>query len=126
MCGAFLKRTTGLEPATPSLGSRSRGLADAVSCHCKAHEDRRFGLIGPVRRNGTDARSRPAVCKCLQLGAEERSCTRSSSCSNENSGVWTPMTTSPSFRYACDQARTYGFWRSQLTQVSVQKFTRTT
>src|SRR5215218_4175029 len=36
------------------------------------------------------------------------------------------MTTNPSFRYACDQARTYGSWRSQLMQVSVQKFTRTT
>ena len=48
------------------------------------------------------------------------------SCSNENSGVWTPMTISPSSRYARDQARTYGSWRSQLMQVSVQKFTSTT
>src|SRR4051794_30705540 len=48
------------------------------------------------------------------------------SCSNENSGVWTPMTTRPSSRYACDQARTYGSVRSQLMQVSVQKSTSTT
>src|SRR4051812_40089759 len=48
------------------------------------------------------------------------------SCSNENSGVWTPMTTNPSSRYASDQARTYGSWRSQLMHVHVQKFTRTT
>src|SRR4051794_31511546 len=48
------------------------------------------------------------------------------SCSNPNSGVCTPITTSPSSRYACDHARTYGSWRSQLMQVSVQKFTSTT
>ena len=29
-------------------------------------------------------------------------------------------------RRPADQARTYGFWRSQLMQVSVQKFARTT
>ena len=28
-------------------------------------------------------------------------------------------------RRPADQARTYGFWRSQLMQVSVQKFTTT-
>src|SRR5215210_5163391 len=48
------------------------------------------------------------------------------SCSNENSGVCTPITTSPSSRYACDHARTYGSWRSQLMHVRVQKFTSTT
>jgi hypothetical protein len=52
--------------------------------------------------------------------------TRSISCSNENSGVWTPITMSPSSRYACDHARTYGSVRSQLMHVSVQKSTRTT
>jgi hypothetical protein len=30
------------------------------------------------------------------------------------------MTTNPSLRWACDHARTYGSWRSQLMQVSVQ------
>ena len=43
-----------------------------------------------------------------------------------NSGVWTPITISPSSRYARDHARTYGSWRSQLMHVSVQKFTSTT
>src|SRR4051794_10922802 len=52
--------------------------------------------------------------------------TPSMSCSNENSGVWTPTTTSPSSAYACDHARTYGSWRSQLMHVHVQKFTSTT
>src|SRR3954447_11464016 len=52
--------------------------------------------------------------------------TRSRSCSNENSGVWTPTTISPSSRYAFDHARTYGSWRSRLVHVSVQKFTSTT
>src|SRR5215216_1288800 len=52
--------------------------------------------------------------------------TRPTSCSNPNSGVWTPMTISPSSRYARDHARTYGSWRSQLMHVSVQKFTSTT
>src|SRR5256885_1601509 len=36
------------------------------------------------------------------------------------------MTTRPSSRYACDQARTYAAVRSQLMQVNVQKSTRTT
>ena len=36
------------------------------------------------------------------------------------------MTTNPSSRYACDHARMYGSWRSQLMHVQVQKFTRTT
>src|SRR3954469_17285867 len=52
--------------------------------------------------------------------------TRSRSCSNENSGVWIPMATNPSFRYACDHARMYGAVRSQLMHVSVQKSTSTT
>src|SRR5215211_4565843 len=51
--------------------------------------------------------------------------TPSKSCSNENSGVCTPITTKPSARYACDHARTYGSWRSQLMHVHVQKFTST-
>jgi hypothetical protein len=33
MCGAFLKRTTGLEPATPSLGSLFRLRTGAYSEH---------------------------------------------------------------------------------------------
>src|SRR3954471_491158 len=36
------------------------------------------------------------------------------------------MTIDPSPWQACDHARTYGSWRSQLMHVSVQKFTRTT
>src|SRR4051812_8351712 len=59
-----------------------------------------------------------------------RSCTarrtRSTSCSKENSGVWTPMTTRPSSRYACAHALSQGSVRSQLMQVRVQKSTRTT
>src|SRR4051812_17047824 len=52
--------------------------------------------------------------------------TRSTSCSNENSGVCTPSTIKPSSRYAWDQALMYGCVRSQLMHVSVQKSTRTT
>jgi hypothetical protein len=43
--------------------------------------------------------------------------TLSGLCSNPNSGVCTPMTTSPWPAYFPAQARTQGSWRSQLTQV---------
>ena len=46
--------------------------------------------------------------------------------SKPNSGVWTPITVSPSSRYLAAQARRYGSVRSQLTQVYVQKSTSTT
>src|SRR5215510_11011449 len=46
--------------------------------------------------------------------------------SNVNSGVCTPMTTSPRSLYWAAHARTYGTVRSQLMQVYVQKSTRTT
>src|SRR6478672_10489748 len=52
--------------------------------------------------------------------------TRSTSCSNENSGVCTPTTVSPSSRYAFHHARTYGAVRSQLMHVSVHTSTTTT
>src|ERR687897_752456 len=52
--------------------------------------------------------------------------TFSTSRSNENSGVWTPMTTRPRSRYFSDHARTKASVRSQLMQVYVQKSTRTT
>src|SRR2546430_1038605 len=45
---------------------------------------------------------------------------------NGNSGVWTPITTRLLPPYFSAQARTYGNVRSQLTQVKVQKSTRTT
>src|SRR5256885_7574052 len=48
------------------------------------------------------------------------------SCSKENSGVWTPITTSPLSPYFFAQARRYGRVRSQLMQVKVQKSTATT
>src|SRR2546430_15417789 len=48
------------------------------------------------------------------------------SCSKENSGVWTPITTSPLSPYFFAQARRYGRVRSQLMQVKVQKSTPTT
>ena len=41
--------------------------------------------------------------------------------SNENSGVWMPIVTSPSDRYRSSHARTYGSDRSQLMHVYVQK-----
>ena len=52
--------------------------------------------------------------------------TLSTFASNENSGVCTPMTTSPCSLYRSAHARTYGTVRSQLMQVYVQKSTRTT
>src|SRR6266851_8269009 len=52
--------------------------------------------------------------------------TFSMSCSKGNSGVWTPITTSPSSRYFFAHARRYGRVRSQLMQVKVQKSTATT
>src|SRR5437667_2683680 len=51
--------------------------------------------------------------------------TLSMSPSNPNSGVWTPITVRPSPRYLSAHARRYGSVRSQLTQVYVQKSTRT-
>src|SRR5205823_14250442 len=48
------------------------------------------------------------------------------SCSKENSGVWTPITTSPLWPYFFAQARRYGRVRSQLMQVKVQRSTATT
>src|SRR6266550_3681627 len=47
-------------------------------------------------------------------------------CSNENSGVCTPITTRPWSLYFSSHARTYGSVRSQLMQVYVQKLTTTT
>jgi hypothetical protein len=47
-------------------------------------------------------------------------------CSNSNSGVWIPTTTSPFSRYLSCQARMRGSVRSQLIQVYVPKSTRTT
>src|SRR6476646_8853170 len=59
-----------------------------------------------------------------------KSCDRatmlSTLCSNPNSGVWTPRTVRPASAYFAAHARTYGSVRSQLTQVYVQKSTRTT
>src|SRR3954447_1320156 len=52
--------------------------------------------------------------------------TFSTSRSNGNSGVWTPMTTRPRSRYFSDHARTKASVRSQLMHVYVQKSTRTT
>src|SRR4029078_2814483 len=52
--------------------------------------------------------------------------TLSTSPSNVNSGVWTPMTTSPCSLYLAAHARMYGAVRSQLMQVYVQKSTSTT
>ena len=52
--------------------------------------------------------------------------TFSGSCSKENSGVCTPITTSPWPSYFLAQARTYGSDRSQLMHVYVQKLTTTT
>src|SRR5437016_7998080 len=52
--------------------------------------------------------------------------TLSTCSSNENSGVCTPMTTSPCSLYRAAHARTYGTVRSQLMHVYVQKSTRTT
>ncbi len=47
--------------------------------------------------------------------------TRSIACSNENSGVWTPMTTNPSFRQACDH--THVRLRAQrVMYLRVQKY----
>src|SRR5438552_3949276 len=46
--------------------------------------------------------------------------------SKGNSGVWTPITTSPLSPYFFAQARRYGRVRSQLMQVKVQKSTATT
>src|SRR5215469_12421987 len=46
--------------------------------------------------------------------------------SNTNSGVCTPITTSPCFLYFASQARTYGSWRRQLMHVYVQKSIKTT
>src|SRR5882757_3377887 len=46
--------------------------------------------------------------------------------SKANSGVCTPMTTSPSFLYFSAQASTYGTDRKQLMQEYVQKSMRTT
>src|SRR5437016_13992625 len=48
------------------------------------------------------------------------------SCSNENSGVCTPITTSPASLYFAAQLLTYGIGRSELIHVYVQKFTSTT
>ena len=50
----------------------------------------------------------------------------SRSCSNGNSGEWTPSTTNPSSRYFSAQARTYGTVRSQLMHEKVQNWTATT
>src|SRR5579872_3488454 len=46
--------------------------------------------------------------------------------SNANSGVWTPITTSPCVAYLSDHARTYGIARRQLMHEYVQKSTSTT
>src|SRR5215472_4091054 len=48
------------------------------------------------------------------------------SCSNENSGVCTPITTSPASLYFVAQLFTYGIGRSELIHVYVQKFISTT
>src|SRR5580765_6286487 len=48
------------------------------------------------------------------------------SCSNENSGVCTPITTRPESRYFAAQLLMYGCGRSELMQVYVQKDTSTT
>src|SRR5712691_7268391 len=48
------------------------------------------------------------------------------SCSNENSGVCTPITTSPASLYLAAQLLMYGIGRSELIHVYVQKLTSTT
>src|SRR5580698_5156613 len=48
------------------------------------------------------------------------------SCSNENSGVCTPITVRPASLYFAAQLFTYGKGRSELMHVYVQKSTRTT
>src|SRR5213593_1955710 len=48
------------------------------------------------------------------------------SCSNENSGVCTPMTTNPASLYFAAQLLTYGIGRSELIHVYVQKSISTT
>src|SRR5436189_2223632 len=45
--------------------------------------------------------------------------------SKSNSGVWTPIVTSPLSAYPRDQARTYGCARIQLMHEYVQKLTST-
>src|SRR6185369_4441 len=54
------------------------------------------------------------------------SCTFGRSFSNENSGVCTPITTSPASLYFSAHALMYGSGRSELMQVYVQKSTSTT
>ena len=51
--------------------------------------------------------------------------TFSGSFSNSNSGVWTPMMSRPSSAYLSCQSLRYGRVRMQLTQVYVQKSSRT-
>jgi hypothetical protein len=56
------KRTTGIEPATLSLGSGSTGSSVAASCRRKAHQSRRSGLPVPSRRNGPEGVGGAAAC----------------------------------------------------------------
>src|SRR5258708_23362963 len=48
------------------------------------------------------------------------------SCSNENSGVWTPITTKPASLYLVAQLLRNGSGRMELMQVYVQKLTSVT